>query len=168
MNEFESEHFSNGYRLAEINLNQAETQLRQIGEFCIEAFQYNLMYSPITADEFVAMYLPMVPYMKKELITMVVDSKGVIHGINFCLHNHLNPDGGEYIVKTLAKKHDTPLKGIGYYLIDSTQKRAHELGYTTALHALMQMENRSTRISDHHNGTPRSYYHLFEKHLTKP
>ncbi len=162
---FERRYLNNGYLVRSFHANSAEEELMKIGSFCIEAFDQNLYYSPISPGEFVELYLPVLPHIDPRIISIIEDSGGTIHGINFCLPNLLDPEGKEYIIKSLAKRRGTPVKGIANFLMDYTEKIAQELGYTHAIHALMQVDNPSVRISKRHKGEVRSVYRLYSKSL---
>lgn len=142
------EKFTNlGVRLRTFNRENIEAELVNIGSFCIEAFRGNRFYTSISPQEFAAQYLPYAAAFETELILLAEDDKGELHALFFALPDHTHPENETIIVKTIARRKDSPFRGISAYLSHVLYKKALKLGYTRAIHAFMLRENPSVNVS---------------------
>ena len=120
--------------------NEAQSIFSEVHELSCEAFARNAFYKSIELKEFLSMYMPLVPYMKPELMFLARDSAGKLQGFLFGIPNHAegeNPDS--VILKTYASLR----KGAGYLLSSTFYAAAQDAGYKTAIHALMHDDNLS-------------------------
>ena len=120
--------------------SEAQNVFSEVHELSCAAFAKNAFYKPIELNEFLSMYMPLVPYMKPELMFLARDSAGKLQGFLFGIPNHAegeNPDS--VILKTYASLR----KGAGYLLSSTFYTAAQKAGYKTAIHALMHNDNLS-------------------------
>ena len=118
----------------------------------VAAFAGNLFYSPIGFGEFRARYLPLRPLLDPELVRLAEDADGRLLGFVFAFPDLLTMRDGRptrAVLKTLATAPAARGLGLGTYLTDEIRRIAHEKGYASVIHALMQAENESIRISRH-------------------
>jgi len=120
--------------------NNAEDIFAEVHQLSTEAFAKNAFYKPIEVKEFLSMYLPMVPYMKPELIFLARDVDGKLQGFLFGLPNHAEGAAPESVI---LKTYASLKKGAGYLLSSMFYQAAREAGYKTAIHALMHDDNLS-------------------------
>lgn len=129
-----------------------DEELRAIYRLSTKAFARNLYYSPIDFDEFSARYQPLRPLLDPELVRLAEDADGRLLGFVFAFPDLLTMDGGRprrAVLKTLATAPEARGLGLGTYLTDEVRRLAHEKGYASVIHALMQADNDSIRISRH-------------------
>lgn len=108
------------------------------------AFAKNAFYKPISIDDFLPMYMPIVPLLKRDLIFFARDPAGALQGFLFGIPNYAEgPAPKSAILKTYASLH----KGAGYLLSDAFYRAAQKAGYETAVHALINSENLSAMRS---------------------
>ena len=108
------------------------------------AFSRNAFYKPISEADFLAMYMPIVPMLKKELIFFARRPDGELAGFLFAIPNYAEgPQSKTVIVKTYASLQ----RGAGGHLLYACEKAARDLGYDTAIHALMHESNDSAERS---------------------
>ena len=120
--------------------------LHGCGDLCIDLnfFSRNAFYKPISEADFLAMYMPIVPMLKKELIFFARRPDGELAGFLFAIPNYAEgPQSKTVIVKTYASLQ----RGAGGHLLYACEKAARALGYETAIHALMHESNDSTERS---------------------
>ena len=112
----------------------------QVHALSCEAFAGNAFYKPIGLEDFLAMYMPVVPLLKPEMILFARDGAGDLKGFLFGIPNYAEGPGTDTaILKTYASLQ----KGAGYLLSDAFYRAALGLGYKTALHALIHDDNLS-------------------------
>lgn len=105
-----------------------------------KAFAGNAFYTPITREAFLAMYMPLVPMMKRELILMARDGAGGLAGFLFGVPNYQDgPAPASVILKTYASL----VPGAGRHLAHAFHRAAAVMGFTTAIHALIHETNAS-------------------------
>ena len=120
--------------------NDPNELFAQVHALSCTAFAGNPFYKPIDMSAFLAMYLPFVPMMKRELILFAHDANGTLQGFLFGMPNYAEgPDTDTVILKTYASLQ----KGAGYLLSSRFYQAARELGYKTAIHALIHDDNLS-------------------------
>ena len=108
--------------------------------FLVLAFFQSAVLWLLAEAEFLAMYMPIVPMLKKELIFFARRLDGELAGFLFAIPNYAEgPQSKTVIVKTYASLQ----RGAGRHLLYACEKAARELGYETAIHALMHQDNQS-------------------------
>jgi hypothetical protein len=113
---------------------------QQVYGLSIAAFEKNAFYKPVMFDVFLQMYMPVLPVLKKELIFFVRTSSGRLAGFLFAIPNYNEgPTPKSVILKTYASLQ----KGAGQLLAHAFHTTARDLGYETAIHALIHNDNLS-------------------------
>lgn len=119
---------------------EPETLFDQVFTLSTEAFSKNAFFKPITRDAFLAMYMPLVPMLKRELIFFARRPDGSLAGFLFGTPNYAEgPAPKAAILKTYASLE----KGAGRHLAHAFHSAAADAGYTTAIHALIHDDNLS-------------------------
>jgi ribosomal protein S18 acetylase RimI-like enzyme len=129
-----------------------DDELRAIYDLSVTAFAENLYYSPIGWDEFRARYAPLRPLLDPELVRLAEDTDGRMLGFVFAFPDALAMRDGRpvrVVLKTLATAPAARGLGLGTFLTDEVRRIAHQKGYASVIHALMQADNDSIRISRH-------------------
>ena len=122
------------------NGENPEALFAEVHKLSCAAFAKNAFYKAIALEEFLAMYMPMVPLLKRDLIFFARDGAGHLKGFLFGVPNYAEgPDPKAAILKTYASLH----KGAGYALSQAFYRAASSAGYETAIHALIHEENLS-------------------------
>jgi hypothetical protein len=119
---------------------EPEALFDQVFALSTEAFSKNAFYKPITRDAFLAMYVPLVPMLKRELIFFARRPDGSLAGFLFGVPNYAEgPASRTAILKTYASLE----KGAGRHLAHAFHTTAAAAGYDTAIHALIHDDNLS-------------------------
>ena len=117
-----------------------EALFGQVFDLSVEAFSRNAFYKPISRAAFLAMYMPVVPLMKRELIFFATTPEGRLLGFLFGIPNYAEgPQTKTAILKTYASVRP----GVGRHLAHAFHSSARALGYDTAIHALIHDDNLS-------------------------
>jgi len=117
-----------------------EALFGQVYDLSTKAFSGNAFYKPIDLDTFLAMYMPIVPMLKKELIFFARRPDRSLAGFLFGIPNYAEgPAPCSAILKTYASL----AKGAGRQLAHAFHCSARQLGYETAIHALIHNDNLS-------------------------
>lgn len=117
-----------------------EALFGQVFDLSVEAFSRNAFYKPISRAEFLAMYMPVVPLMKRELIFFATTPEGRLVGFLFGIPNYAEgPQTKTVILKTYASL----MPGAGRHLAHAFHSAARALDYDTAIHALIHDDNLS-------------------------
>ena len=117
-----------------------KTLFTQVYELSCAAFKDNPFYKHITLEDFLAMYVPVVPLLKQDLILFARDSTGALVGFLFGIPNYAEgPAPKSVILKTYASSR----KGAGHWLSYQFYVNAKAMGFETAIHALMHDDNLS-------------------------
>ena len=154
-------------QIRDIDPQRLDQELDGIYRLSLASFRKNLLYSPITQDEFIAMYSGIQPFLRREL-TLVAEKRGQTVGFLFAVPDVLQANHGrdidQVILKTIAVQPDRALAGLGRLLFTKVLASARELGYTRAVHALMHKANRSVNLGQSKT-RPMRRYALFAKGL---
>lgn len=112
----------------------------QVYDLSTKAFAANPFYKHIALEDFLAMYRPVVPMLKQDLILFARDANSVLVGFLFGIPNYAEgPQPKSVILKTYASLE----KGAGHWLSYQFYVNAKAMGYDTAIHALMHDDNLS-------------------------
>lgn len=117
-----------------------EGLFRQVYQLSVEAFSQNAFYKPISESDFLAMYMPVVPLLARELIFFARRPDGSLAGFLFGIPNYAEgPNPTAAILKTYASLE----RGAGRHLASHFHRSALNLGFKTAIHALIHDDNKS-------------------------
>jgi GNAT superfamily N-acetyltransferase len=154
-------------QLRTFNLARFEEELRAIHGLSLASFTDNILYTPITEEDFVAQYRGVQPYVQPELV-ILAEQGGRPVGFIFAIPDLLQAKRGQaidtVILKTMAVHPEFRSVGLGGLLMARCQQTARRLGFRRAIHALMHEGNHSKRISSHTAKIMRRYT-LYGKEL---
>jgi len=140
-------------------IDNLECELRRIFRLSLKAFTENFLYTPISEEEFLAMYLNLAPLLTPQC-AFLAECHGELVGFVFGF-----PQETTMIVKTLAVLPERRFAGLGTVLVNRMQTAAREAGCTEAIHALQREDNQSLRISQRFSAQIFRRYALFSKSL---
>lgn len=139
-----------GIRLETWDGADPEAHFSEVHALSSRAFAGNLFFKPLGLDDFLKMYMPFAPMLQKELIFLARGADGALLGYLFGIPNYAEgPDSRTVILKTYASLHP----GLGHVMAHAFHQGALEMGFKTAIHALIQEDNRSADRSERHGGT---------------
>lgn len=147
----------------------ADEELRRIFRLSAESFTRNYLYTPLDEEEFLEQNQRLLPYVVPDLV-LLAERDGELVGFSFVVPDVLQKSRGTnvdtVIVKTVAVSPAVARVGLGTVLVAQSHRRAHELGFRRAIHALMHEQNVSQHISRHYARTIRRYA-LYVRPLTR-
>jgi ribosomal protein S18 acetylase RimI-like enzyme len=149
-----------GFRLRSIDLARWDAELDTLFALSLEAFAGNLFYAPIGALEFRSMYAPLRPRLDPDLVLVAEDAAGRPCGFQLSYADPAAPS--RVVVKTTAVAPAARGAGLGHHMLDVLRERALARGFRSALHALMQVDNRSMRISSRQHSDVFRRYALYQ------
>jgi len=131
------------------------------------AFKNNFLYTELPEAEFTAMYEPVLPHARPELV-LIAERRGQCVGYLFAIPDLAQAARGTsidtFIIKTVAILPEPELRGLGSLLVARGQQIGHRLGFRRCIHALMFESNISLNISRHYASIMRKYT-LYSKDL---
>lgn len=161
-----------GIKVRNFDRSKVTEELDALYKVSIEAFAENFLYSPITKDEFQALYMPLIDIVDEELI-LIAEKEGKAVGYLFAIANRLlspanNVFNDSLVLKTLARIPGPreELGGIGLYLTSLCHRRAKAKGFKRMIHALYKNDNRSACFSNKPEVKVFRKYNLFAKELS--
>jgi GNAT superfamily N-acetyltransferase len=149
-----------GLRLRSIDLARWDQELETLFALSLDAFSQNLYYAPIGADEFRSTYAPLRARLVADLVLVAEDAAGRPCGFQLSYPDPMSP--ARVIVKTTAVAPAARGLGLGHYMLDVLRERARARGLRCAIHALMQVDNRSMRISARQHSEVFRRYALYQ------
>lgn len=166
-----------GVRIAPLDPPRFDDALREIFDLSAAAFADNLYYTPIAFGEFAAAYERIRPLLDPELVRLARGADGRLLAFVFAFPDPFDrvpdvpgaaPPGGaqeprglRVILKTLATAPEARGMGLGRRLSEDVHRIAFARGAPSVVHALMQVDNSSTRISERLQGEPFRRYALY-------
>lgn len=142
-------------------------ELARVYAVVMAAFRASLLFAPIGRAEFSAQVAALRPFIHPSLM-MLAEQHGETVGFLLALPDINQARRGAtidtVILKTLAVAPHAARLGVGSLLTAVVHNHAYALGYRTAIHALMHVDNRSRRISAHY-ARPLRRYTLFARPL---
>ena len=129
-----------GFTITPWSGTDPETLFSQVFDLSVEAFSRNAFYKPIARQDFLAMYMPVVTLMRRELIFFATTPAGRLVGFLFGIPNYAEgPQTKTVILKTYASL----MPGAGRHLAHAFHSAARGLGFDSAIHALIHDDNLS-------------------------
>lgn len=140
-----------GVTMRDLWLDDLDAEMERIYAVSLASFQHSLLYTPIPLTAFTSQYARLREYVDPRLVT-VAEHAGRTVGFVFAVPDLMqrSTEGSErtVIIKTVAILPERELySGLGGVLVARTHGRAHELGFSRAIHALMHQSNHSMAVS---------------------
>jgi hypothetical protein len=155
-----------GVTIRDLDLKFADAELMAMHEVAIRSFRDSYLYTPLGAEEFAALYRPILALVEPRLVSIAAH-EGRAVGFCFCV-----PDATERarlgrvesaVLKTFAVL--PGYSGLGGVLAARTNAAARELGFTRVIHALMHEDNMRSRALSARSAREIRRYALFERRL---
>ena len=155
-----------GVQIGPISLADASDDLDGIYDVVCASFRDSFLYSALDRESYCAIYKPLLQKIDSRLM-LVARHAGRVVGFVFAPPDYLQQADriDTIVIKTFAILPDNCYSGLGRVLIVDMLQNALDMGYTTAISALMHTDNRSQKISSDCAG-PMRRYALFAKSLT--
>lgn len=158
-----------GVSIARLDAANPDDDLNGIYDVVSESFKDAFMYTELDRDSYWRMYVPLLKAVDPRLM-LIARQRGEVVGFVFAPPDILQRTYQEKIdaivIKTIAILPRKELSGLGRVLIVDMLANAVEMGFTTAISALMHTDNRSQKISSDCAG-PMRRYSLFGKDLCR-
>ena len=151
-----------------LNADNPDGDLDGIYDVVRESFKSSFLYTPLDRESYRSMYTPLLRAVDPRLMLVAVQD-GEIVGFVFAppdvLQKTYQDSVDAIVIKTIAILPRRELRGLGRVLIVDMLQNAIDMGFTTAISALMHTGNRSQEISSRCAGPMRGYA-LFARPLT--
>ena len=149
-----------GVVIGPIDNQNPRDDLDGIYDVVTESFRDAFMYTPLDRESYRNMYAPLLKAVDPRLM-LVARRQGKVVGFVFSppdlLQRNYQDEVDTIVIKTIAILPRPELSGLGRVLIVDLLANALEMGFTTAISALMHTTNRSQRISSDCAGPMRGY-----------
>ena len=144
-----------GITLAPWDGAEAQPLLERVFAFAGGSFADKQFFKPITREEFLGLYLPLLPLLDPRLVFLARDEAGEAVGFLLGYRDPALPSRA--VLKTYAGAR----RGIGHLLASRFHEAAKALGCTNVVHALMHEDNVSLVRSGQHGAQVFRRYALF-------
>ncbi len=151
-----------GIKIKGISTDDLESELYKMAIFVNKAFRNNLYFTPVEPSSFVKKYMELKPLISPEFVEIATLENEIV-GLVFSFADPADPS--RLILKTLARIPMEATKGLGKVLSDHVINKAAISGFQSVIHALMQEDNRSVKLSDNHQSEIFRTYALYGKLL---
>jgi len=150
-----------GLRLEPWDGADAEAHFAAVHALSLETFAGNAFYTPISREAFLAMYMPLVPMIRPDLV-FLARHEGRLAGFLFGIPDYQQgPKPAAAILKTYASR----VPGAGRALAHAFHEAAFSAGFETVIHALIHETNVSADRSRRHAGQVFRRYALMGRRL---
>lgn len=147
-----------------LNINNFETEMKNIFAFCIDIFKNNFLYTAISEDEFLHKYIKLKNLINPDYVLIAQHNDNII-GFILALHDIYSQNNKRLIIKTLGRKSGATYAGVAHELLRKIYIKALDNGYQIFLHAFMHHNNASKNISRKLSVNPFRTYKIFYKML---
>ena len=156
-----------GMQIGPVDIADPVDDMAGIYRVVCESFRNAFMYTPLDIDNYCGMYEPLLNKVDPSLM-LVAKHDGEVVGFILAPPDFLQlkyqHTMDAIVLKTVAVLPQKEYSGLGRVLIVDLLKNAIDMGFTTAISALMHTENRSQKISSDCAGPMRAYT-LYAKKL---
>ena len=133
-----------GVRLRLWNGEGAEALIDKIYAVSMRAFARNAFFRPIDRAEFDALYAPIFARLDPRFVVLAEER----HDLVGFLFGYPNLTEGAKPETAVVKTYASVKRGVGRRMADLFHRRARDMGFRHAIHALMRADNRSRESSD--------------------
>jgi ribosomal protein S18 acetylase RimI-like enzyme len=162
--EVEARALQGGTRIRALDPGRFHDELRPMFELSLAAFADNAYYTPIDFGSFVAQYERLRSLLDPELVLLAEDQGSRLLGFLFAYGDPVAAGRPtRLVVKTVASAPAARGMGLGSLLLDRVERRGFALGYRSAIHALMHVDNFSMKMSARHRARLFRRYALYER-----
>jgi len=156
-----------GVQIKPVDIENPVDDMAGIYRVVCESFKAAFMYTPLDIDSYCSVYEPLLTQVDPRLM-LVAKHDGEVVGFVLAPPDFLQLEYQHrmdaIVIKTVAVLPQQAYSGLGRVLIVDLLKNAIDMGFTTAISALMHAKNRSQKISSDCAGPMRAYA-LFVKEL---
>lgn len=149
-----------GVRIDAVRVDDPVDDMAGIYRVASESFRNAFLYTPLDIDSYCRMYEPLLESVDPRLM-LAARHDGEVVGFIVAPPDFLQLDYQHnmdaIVLKTVAVLPRMEYSGLGRVLIVDLLKNAIAMGFTTAISALMHVENRSQEISSACAGPMRAY-----------
>ena len=157
-----------GVQVEPLNVQNPVDDMAGIYRVVCESFRDAFLYTPLDVDSYCDMYQPMLGRVDPGLMLVAKHDDEVV-GFILAPPDYLQQSYQQtmdaIVLKTVAVLPRREYRGLGRVLIVDLLKNAIDMGFSTAISALMHTENRSQKISSDCAGPMRAYT-LFARELS--
>lgn len=157
---------AHGVTIRDLDITRADTELLSMHDVATRAFRDSYLFTPLGADEFAALYRPVLPIVEPRLVS-IAEHEGRVVGFCFCVPNTTERVRlgrvESAVLKTFAVL--PGYSGLGGVLAARTNAAARELGFSRVIHALMHEDNARSRALSARSAREIRRYALFERRL---
>jgi len=158
-----------GVAVRPLDRTHLDDDVRAIHALSLEAFRHAVLYSPISQEEFMSLYAPVLPRVDPRLVLLAEHGDrlaGYVFGVPDLNEAARGAAVQTLIVKTLAVHPDRAYAGLGAVLLSRVHESAAGMGLHRVIHALMHVSNQSRALSAHWRARPIRRYALFARTLS--
>lgn len=154
-----SQHFEKqGVKIRPINTAKFERELEGLYALSIKAFAKNRFFKPLSKQAFMDLYLRLKPAIQAKYSLIAEDKNQEMIAFIFSFPDIENPSKKQMIIKTLAS--DPQYRGLGTFLVEKLYALARADGFEAIIHALMEDNNISRKITPVPGKTLNQYFLL--------
>lgn len=128
---------------------KAEAELTRIHALSLESFASNHFYVPISQEDFLDSYRPVLKAIDPDLVFIAENEHGDLKGFLFALPNLAE---GAKPQSVILKTYASQAKGAGSMLANAFHAMARRKGFSRVIHALMHESNLSAQHSGNTGG----------------
>lgn len=146
-----------------IDMENFENDLKAIFQLSLESFQHNVLYTPITEEEFLSKYSEAKQLIDPDFV-QIAEAAGEVVGFMFSFPDPVTMKLGNkpaIIMKTLATRLERRFSGLGSLLVNRVQEAAISKGFEESYHALQHASNKVQRLSERFNPVVFRRYTLY-------
>lgn len=145
--ELEETFTAHGITISSIDMSCFEATLKDLFVLSLEGFSQNKFYTPIDFSYFASLYKGIEAIIDEDFFLLAKDKTGKLIGFIFAYQDPLAIEK-RVVLKSMTIAKSVRGIGLGLFLMDEIQRRAHEKNFDLALHALMYSENTTKGISE--------------------
>ncbi len=161
LNQFQEKLNKSGAKVRHLNMADLENDLLKIGQFSIDAFKSNFLFTPITAQQFSEKYLAIKAIIHPKFVWIIENAAKEIEAFMFSVPDYFCKTTKRIIAKSVVRKQDSPFKGAGVFLGGMMNREAKKAGFTQGIHALVISYNHSKALSRRYAGKNFKNYKLY-------
>lgn len=154
-----------GVAFRKINMKHFGDEIEFISDFCLESFSSNYLYTPISKGEFCNRFKSIKPIVNSDFVQLAVDKANEVHSFIFAVHDYFDQKGETLIIKSIARRPNSPFKGLSSLAVMKIYEEAITYGYKKIIHAFMLKSNSSLNTSRKYNTNILQEYKLYGMQL---
>ena len=150
-----------GVKIRSVVMSDYDNELKKLYPFILKMFQHNFLFTPISWETFSKKYKEAARIINPDYFLIAEDNDENVIGFIFCYDDLFNLEEKSLVIKTIARDPARQWSGLAHLFILKILDLIKSKQYGSVVHAFMNDNAKSTKVSDKISGKVYKNYTLY-------